>query len=82
MAEVPVQEFRKYWTQKLASLKSECHSITNKYPQAASVVQQAYKLFSDIENLARITLVKGGGSSEWTSIANSAEKNRVNFAKV
>jgi hypothetical protein len=40
MAEVPVPGFRKYWAQKLASHKSECHAITNKYPEAASEVQQ------------------------------------------
>jgi hypothetical protein len=27
-------------TQKLASLKSECHAITNKHPEANSVLQQ------------------------------------------
>jgi hypothetical protein len=61
VADVPVSGFWKFWTQKLASLKSECHAVTNQYPEAASVVQQVYKIFSDIENLARCTLAKVGG---------------------
>jgi hypothetical protein len=40
MADIPVPGFLKYWTQKLALLKSECHAIVDKYPEAASVVQQ------------------------------------------
>jgi hypothetical protein len=62
MADVPVPVFRKYWTQKLASLKSECHAITNKHPKAATVVQQVYKIHTDIENLAGYTAAKVGKS--------------------
>jgi hypothetical protein len=36
----PEPGFRKYWRQKLASLKSECRAITNKYSEAASVVRK------------------------------------------
>jgi hypothetical protein len=36
----------------------------NKCPEAASVVQQVYKVLSDIENLARCTPFKVGESSE------------------
>jgi hypothetical protein len=79
MADVRVPGFRKYWTQKLASLKTECHAITNKYPEAASVVQQVYKMFSDIENFAGCTLTEVVESSEWTSIVNSMEENKANF---
>jgi hypothetical protein len=56
----PVLGLRKYWIQKLASLKSECHAITNKYPEAASIVQLVYKILSDNENLARCTSAKVG----------------------
>jgi hypothetical protein len=49
-----------------------------KYPKTASVVQQAYKILSDIENLAGCTPAKVGESYEWASIVNSAE-NRANF---
>jgi hypothetical protein len=52
---VPVPGFRKYWRQKPATLKSECHTITNKCPEVASIVQQVYKVLSDTENLARCT---------------------------
>jgi hypothetical protein len=38
MADIPVPEFQKYWTPKLAILKSECHAIMSKYPEAASVM--------------------------------------------
>jgi hypothetical protein len=62
-------------------LKSECHAITNKYPEAASLVQQIYKVFCDIGNLVRCTPAKVRESFEWTSIVNSAEKNRANFCK-
>jgi hypothetical protein len=50
-----------------------------KYTEADSVVQQAYKVLSDIENLAGCTPAKVGESSEWTSTVNSAEQNRANF---
>jgi hypothetical protein len=60
MADVPILGFWKYWTQKLASLKYECHVIMNKYPEAASVVQQVYKVLSDPENIARCTPAKVG----------------------
>jgi hypothetical protein len=52
MADMPEPGFRKYWRQELSSLKSECHAITNKYPEAASVVQEVHKVLSDIEILA------------------------------
>jgi hypothetical protein len=53
----------------------------NKYPGTASAVQQVYKAFSDIENLVGCTPAKVRESSEWTSVVNSAEKNRANFCK-
>jgi hypothetical protein len=81
MADVPIPRFWKYWTQKLALLKSECYVIMNKYPEAASVVQQVYKVLSVIENLVRCTPAKVGESSECTSIVNSMEGNRANFCK-
>jgi hypothetical protein len=52
MADVPVPGFRTFWAQKLASLKSESYNDMNKYPEAASVVQQVYNVVSAIENLA------------------------------
>jgi hypothetical protein len=54
----------------------------NKYPEAASIIQQLYKLLRDIENLARYILAKVGESSEWMTIVNSAEENRANFCKI
>jgi hypothetical protein len=82
MAEVTEPGFRKYWRQKLSSLKSQCHHITNKYPDAASVVQQVYKVLSVIEILGKCTPAKVGESSEWTSIVSNAEENRANFCKI
>jgi hypothetical protein len=64
MADVPVPEFRKYWIQKLASLKFVCHAIRNKYPEAASVVQQVYIVFTGTDNLAGCTQAKVRESSE------------------
>jgi hypothetical protein len=74
MADVPIAGFRKYWTQKLASVKSQCYAITNKCPEANSVVQ-VHKVLIDIEILAGCTLAKAGESSEWMSIVNSVEEN-------
>jgi hypothetical protein len=68
MADVPVPGLRQYWTQNLASLKSECHAMTNKYPEAASVVQQVCKVLSDIENLSGCTPTKVGESSSKMSV--------------
>jgi hypothetical protein len=53
----------------------------NKEPGAASVVQQAYRILSDIEYLAGKTPAEVGESFEWTSILKSAEENRANFCK-
>jgi hypothetical protein len=63
MTGISVLEFRKYWAQKLALLKSQWHAIMNKYPKAASVVQM-YNVPNDIEILARCTPAKVGESSE------------------
>jgi hypothetical protein len=79
MADVTEPGFRKYWREKLSSLKSQCHDITKKYPEADSIVQQVYKVLSDIKFLAKCTPAKVGESSEWTSIVSSAEENRANF---
>lgn len=80
MLDVPVQRFWIYRSQKLASRKSECYAIKNKYQEAASAVQ-VYSVLNDIENLAGCTPAKVGGSSEWNSNINSAEGNRANFCK-
>jgi hypothetical protein len=64
MADVTEPGFRKYWREKLSSLKSQCRDITNKYPEAASVVQQVYEVLSDIEILAECTPAKMEESSE------------------
>jgi hypothetical protein len=47
----------------------------NKYPEAASVVQQVYKVLKDIGVLAGCRAPKVGESSGWTSVVNSAEEN-------
>jgi hypothetical protein len=77
----PVPGFRKYWRQKIAFQKFECHVIKNKYPEAASVVQQVHKILNNIEILAGCTTAKVRERSEWTSIVNSAEENGANFCK-
>jgi hypothetical protein len=56
--------------------------MTNKYPEAASVVQQGYKMLSYIEILAKFTLAKVGESSKWTSIVSRMEENRANVCKI
>jgi hypothetical protein len=81
MADVPVPEFRKYWTPRLASLNSQCHAITNRCPEVGTVVQQVYKVLSDIVILAWCTQVEVGESSEWTTTVNSGGENRANFCK-
>jgi hypothetical protein len=82
MADVPVPGFRKYWTQKLASQKSECHAIMNNYPEAASLMQQVYEVLIDIQNPTRCTPTNVGESSDRSSIVKSVEENRVDFVKV
>jgi hypothetical protein len=57
MKDAPVSGFRKFWRQKLASLKYERHAITNKYTEAIAVVQ---KELGDVENLARCKPAKVG----------------------
>jgi hypothetical protein len=63
MEEIQVPGFWKYWTQKLASLKSQCRANTNKYSEAGSVVQ-VHKLLNDIEILAGCTPDKVGEVSK------------------
>jgi hypothetical protein len=82
MVDVPVPLFRKYWTQKLELLNSQCHAITKKYPEAGSVVQKVHKVLNEIETLARCTAAEVEESPEWTTILNSAEDNKTNFCKV
>jgi hypothetical protein len=82
MADVPEPGFWKYWRKKLSSLKSQCHDIMNKYPEAASVVKQVHKVLSDIKILAKCTPAKVGESPQWTTILYSVDKNRANFCKV
>jgi hypothetical protein len=62
------------------SLNSQCHAITKKFPEAGSVVQ-VHEVLNDIEILDGCTPAKVGESSEWITIANSAEENRANFCK-
>jgi hypothetical protein len=82
MTDVTIPGFRKYWTQKLASLNCQCHAITNKCPEAGSVVQEVHKLLHDTVILAGCTPAKVEEISEWTFIVNSAEENRTKFGKV
>jgi hypothetical protein len=70
MADVPLPGFRKYWTHELVSLKSECHTITNKYPEGASVAQ-----LSDIEYLVGNLL---SGPELWTE----RRRTQQTFVKV
>jgi hypothetical protein len=81
MADVPEPGYRKYWRQKLSSLKSQCHAITNKYSEAASVLQQVHKMLGDTEILVECTLTKVGEISQWTTILKRAEEIRANFCK-
>jgi hypothetical protein len=74
MVYVPVLELLKYWTQKLASAKSENHAITNKYTEAAAEVQQGHKVLSDIRNRAGCVLGEVGETSEGISAVNRAEE--------
>jgi hypothetical protein len=59
MVDVPGSEFRKYWAQKLAYLKSVCHVITNKQPEAASIMEHVPRIYN-IGNLTGCTPVKVG----------------------
>jgi hypothetical protein len=82
MADVQVPGFPKYWTKFLASLNPQCHVITNKYPEAVSVVQQVYKVLNEIEIIAGCAPAKVGESPEWATIVNCADKNRINLCKI
>jgi hypothetical protein len=81
-ADITEPGFQKYRRQKLSSSKSQCHDITNKYPETASVALSVYKMLSDIEALAKCTPAKMGESSEWTTIVSSVEENRANICKI
>jgi hypothetical protein len=82
MADVPVLGFQKYWKQKLAWLKSECHAITNKYPEAASVVQQVYKMLGDTVCLAGCTAANVRESSAWTFVGVGRRRTQQTFVKI
>jgi hypothetical protein len=57
-------------------------TITDKYPKAASVVQQVCKALNGIEIPAGCTVLKVGEISAWTCIMNRAEESRAKFAKL
>jgi hypothetical protein len=80
MVDIPVPEL-KYWTQRLASLNSQSHVITNKFPEGGAVVQEVHKALNDTEILAGCTPAKAGEGSEWIAVVNSAEASRANFCK-
>jgi hypothetical protein len=63
------------------NLKSQCHAITNKSPEAASALQQVHKMLSDTETFAKCTPARVGESSEWTTVVNNAEESRAKFGK-
>jgi hypothetical protein len=81
MAVVPVPGFRENWTQK-----TECHAITNKYAEAASVVfcsaTKYVKYSVTLRTLPDAHRLKWGENSERTSIVKSVEENTANFCKV
>jgi hypothetical protein len=81
MADIQVPGLRKYWTQTLTWLNSQSRAITNKFPEVGSVVQQVYKVPSDIEILAGCIPAKVWERVEYTSIVNSVEENRTNVCK-
>jgi hypothetical protein len=56
--------------------------MMNKYPEAASVVQQVYKVLINIEILAGYTPAKMGERSEWISTVNKQRKTQSTFAKL
>jgi hypothetical protein len=62
MVDVPVPRFRKCWTQTLASLNSQSHAITKKYPKAGYVALQVHKIPKKIGMIARCKPDKVRGS--------------------
>jgi hypothetical protein len=52
VADVATPGFRKYWTQKLASLNTQGRAVTDKFPEAGSAAQEVHKVLNDIEILA------------------------------
>jgi hypothetical protein len=82
MADVPVPGIRKYWTQKLSLLKSECHAITNKYADAASVAQQVHRGLSGIDNHAGCTPAEVEESSSGPLLLTVRRRTEQTFVKV
>jgi hypothetical protein len=77
MTDISGPIFLKYWRQALLTLTSESHAVTNKYPEAVSVVQKVHKVISDIEVLAKCAPARVRESSQWTTIVNSAENRKI-----
>jgi hypothetical protein len=82
MEDVPVPGFKKFWADKLSTLKSEYPALVNKYPDSDALIKQVYKVLCDIEDFAVYTPPLVGESSDWTSVVDSAEENRANYCKV
>jgi hypothetical protein len=81
MADIPEPVFVKSWRQALSTLISESHATSNKYPEAASAVQEVHKVTNDIEVLPICTPAGVGEGSQWTTVMTSAEENRESFCK-
>jgi hypothetical protein len=79
MAYVPEPGFRKYWRRALSSLRSKSHDITNKYPEAASVVQQVHKVIIDNEIVAKCIPARVGESSHKGMVRSDRSKSALMF---
>jgi hypothetical protein len=82
MAGVPVPTYRQFCTDKQSSLTSEYKTIIVTYSDAASSMQQLFKMLCDIEDLASYTPASVGESEKWAIIISSAEEARANYCRV
>jgi hypothetical protein len=66
---------------KCSTLKSECQTLVQQFPNADTQLKQLLKLLGDIENVVGHTPVSVGKSVEWAAIVNAAEENGASYCK-
>jgi hypothetical protein len=62
-------------------LINDYKELITKYPEAAPILHQLYKVLCDIKEVIKYTPPSVGESEEWAAIVSSSEANRESFSK-
>lgn len=60
MVNVPAPDFQKFWSNQIASLRSEYKDAIQQHPDSGGVLERVQVVLTDIARLARCTPVSVG----------------------